>query len=118
MGMVDIMNVKAAVKSGRLKTDIMNGEIILRDMQTEEAAKIGDVPSVDGKTADEMFRDLGFPHSHKWKGVDLFYSKDKAELIQVSKDIIRKYSYCGTLMSMTAAEIRAVCKLLDEMGVE
>lgn len=116
--MVDIMDVKVAVKSGRLKTDITNGEIILRDMQTEEAVKIGVISSAKNKTADEMFRYLGYIKT-KQKDGDYIVYENKSEFLRIEVDlkynVVAKYDN-WVKDNFDFAEIRAICKLLDELG--
>lgn len=78
------------------------------------------------KTADEMFRELGYEKSN----VPLVtrYVKDYSVGLKSAEEI-RVYNKSGEVMKETikdgfivtskfsAAEIRAVAKLLDEMGV-
>ena len=78
--------------------------------------------NVGAKTADDMFRELGYerlPWSDCHEDGFVAYENRSAGLhidIAASGNSIKFLGNC--MYSYSPAELRAVCKLLDEMGVE
>lgn len=70
------------------------------------------------KTADEMFRELGYVRDTKHnKHGPIIYVKDSLS-ITIDYDGYCTVADDGETIGIEPAENRAVCKLLDKMGVE
>lgn len=74
--------------------------------------------SKSGKTADEMFRELGYEMEGENNFNISYKEKNAPSVITYNKEMnIFSCTMYGQYYGFTPEELRAVCRLLDEIGV-
>ncbi len=115
------------IKSEKMDVETRNCSGIRCPMQngTVDPAhcQVMDCPNftAGAKTADEMFRELGYKGYTSYGNTTVYYKMERGVSLEIrvtSEGNIRMSMGDGMPLDATPQEIRAVCKLLDEMGVE
>lgn len=91
---------------------------VLRNLEKiNQALDNGTDTNVGAKTADEMFRESGYEKERDNKVQTVYINCENEIIFAKNQETVFSINGNGEANGLTYEELRAVCKLLDEMGV-